>query len=305
MSASQNRAVDLIAATDLTNRIASVATRLKELGQPIRPSSQLAVFMTSHVRFVAKDIGVSIGPDAEIRMLGEGGRHFFELEIVTEELLTQTPGPLVLEKLKTALGGSVLPSGEFNSLARDTMYELVLGALLQRWGARVAFRITPDMIVTIEGQDFGLEAKRLKNHDQLLRRLSEARRQLAAVPLPGILALSVDRLAAAGSPGSADSRLAGASVDAVGDDSRGLASRIFNERVRSRALQKAKKPISALLVTATIQALVPPSNGIGIATSHHLSVVPAAKPTQRQILEKFFRHVYETIGSEGRLRPQN
>jgi hypothetical protein len=297
-----NRPIDLVPAQDLTPRITRVTARIDELGIRIHPSSPLGAFVVRHEQFVQKAIGVPVGPESDIIALGEGGRYFLELEIVVDELLSTPPDPAILDKLRSALGGSVLPSQDRDTHPRDTLYELLLGALLKRWGARVIFGVRPDLIATMEGTDFGVEAKRLTNAEQIQKRMSKARRQLEEVPLPGIVALSVDRLLAAGRSGLADPHLTGPTLDALVGCSHDLAHQIFTPRLRQRAIAKAKPPIAAILVTATVPAMVPTANGIGIVTSHHLSVVAGAKPTHRQVLGRFFNRVMDHIGSEGRLR---
>ena len=84
------------------------------------------------------------------------------------------------EKLKIIVGGSDFAALDGDSLSRNTQFELRIASYFCQAGCEVDLSTETDVIALTDEQAFYLECKRVGNHNQLDKRLSEARKQLQA-----------------------------------------------------------------------------------------------------------------------------
>src|SRR5258708_1850503 len=176
-------------------RLARVKAALTLHGIPIAPGSRLARFEPLAKRFNAKTLSPAYGPSRALNELLEASRDFAELATIVEHLLPPVPPaePAVLEKLRAALRGAPLPSEDANPGARDLQFELYIAARCRLAGIPTEIR-EPDSVVTSRGLTLGVAAKRAKSAKHVERLVHEGGRQLERAGLPGIVALSFDRL---------------------------------------------------------------------------------------------------------------
>ncbi len=194
----------------LQARIARVLATLATHGLAVPPGSRLARFLLLNARFVAKELSpAGRGSLDEVNELLEGNRDFAELATIVEHLLPPEPpaDPVLRRKLREVLGGAPLPSQDANPHARNTQFELYVAALFQRAGIPTLLR-EPDGIITAGSVRLGVAAKRPGGPKHVRRLVRDGAKQLRDVGLPGIVAISLDRLFAPN-----DERIVGRSAE--------------------------------------------------------------------------------------------
>jgi hypothetical protein len=85
---------------------------------------------------------------------------------------------------------SVLPQDDREqSSGRDTQFELFVAAICQSAGLTPVDYEEPDVTCTVDGNKFGIAAKRLKNVQNFDKRVKKAAQQIQNAQRPGIIAL--------------------------------------------------------------------------------------------------------------------
>src|SRR5690606_19614300 len=119
----------------------------------------LARFIKLSEKYGQGALELRLGPSPERRSYIESARDFAELAAAVEAFLPSND-PVVLDKIRTALAGNVLPRYDANEHARNTQYELLIAATLKRRGFAVTLA-EPDVLVGIGTEQVAIAAKRL------------------------------------------------------------------------------------------------------------------------------------------------
>ncbi len=244
----------------LEARIARVTVRLAAHGLAAPPGSRLARFPVLHRRFVAKELSpAGRGSLADVNELLEGNRDFAELATIVEHLLPPQPpaDPVLLPKLRLILGGAAFPSGDANPLARNTQFELYAAALFQGAGIPTLLR-EPDGIITAGEVRLAVAAKRPGSSSHIRRLVRDAAKQVRKVGIPGIVALSLDRLFAPN-----DERIVGRSAEDLKPAARELLHATVRPLLPDIDAAVAGTPVLLVLASLVIVAAVPTQNSIG------------------------------------------
>jgi hypothetical protein len=98
-----------------------------------------------------------------------------------------------IEKLKTMLGGPDIAADETNPIARNTQFELYVGACLAFGGVSLHLK-EPDLTFQYQGTPTGIAVKRVRSSVQLAKRAKEAADQIQASGMPGFVAVNVDQI---------------------------------------------------------------------------------------------------------------
>lgn len=130
------------------------------------------------------------------------GKDLRDISLILNYVHTQDSA-IVKKKLKVLLGGDLNPKNESKETnePRNVQYELRKFAQLRHAGVRAHLGVDhPDIYFTINGRDYGIEAKRIYSDTQRVvsRNFKDAAKQLTdhfldAPHKRGIIALSVDR----------------------------------------------------------------------------------------------------------------
>jgi hypothetical protein len=96
-------------------------------------------------------------------------------------------------KLETMLSGAATAALDANALARNTQFELYVGATLAMGGASVSIE-EPDLTMKFLGHQVGIAAKRVRSVSQLSKRVDDAVDQIRRSGRPGFVAVSVEVL---------------------------------------------------------------------------------------------------------------
>ena len=99
------------------------------------------------------------------------------------------------EKLRAMLGGPEVEGDEKNPVARNTQFELYVGAVLSLGGVSLDLA-EPDLTFHYLGRMTGIAAKRVRSPAQLAKRVKDAVKQVQSAGMPGFVAVNVDRLIA-------------------------------------------------------------------------------------------------------------
>lgn len=105
----------------------------------------------------------------------------------------RTLPPILLDKLETMLSGADTEEDDKNPLARNTQFELYVGATLVMGGVQT-WLYEPDLQIDYLGSKIGVAAKRVRSARQLIKRAKDAAIQIRKSGLPGIVAMNVDVL---------------------------------------------------------------------------------------------------------------
>jgi hypothetical protein len=100
---------------------------------------------------------------------------------------------LGLEKLQQMLGGPDIAADETNPIARNTQFELYVGACLRFGGVSLDLQ-EPDLAFSYQGVPTGIAVKRVRSSAQLVKRAREAADQIRASRMPGFVAVNVDQI---------------------------------------------------------------------------------------------------------------
>ena len=249
------------------------------------PRWALSVARKTDSPFAEDDIHVDSPERVEVMALAESGRFFIELEFAASTFLPSAD-PMIQDKFESVVGGSVMPSQE-KTRARATMIELVVAARLKQRGAHVVFQETPDMVVTLRGQQYGLEVKRPQSAKKVRTHLAKARHQLEKVGLPGIVAFDADRLLLADHPEANEVWLR-LPPDIQLGQLQLIARRAFFDHVRDEVMRNAKAPVVAVITSVIARAEIPAQNSLGVAFTYHVEPIPAADEVHLRPLAEFF-----------------
>jgi len=115
------------------------------------------------------------------------------------------------DRIRLALGGAELPEEDSNHLHRNTAFELVVAAFLAMGNIPVLLA-EPDLVVRLDSREIGIAAKRVQSSGAIQSRMREARRQIVASELDGLIAVNVDAIMLDAAP-TGDVNEKGQSVD--------------------------------------------------------------------------------------------
>jgi hypothetical protein len=114
-----------------------------------------------------------------------------ELQFIVEMLKPSPATPALWSKLKRVFGDHPLPSDSRpESDARDYQFELLVMGMLSRAGLNP--QVQPDgadFLCDLAGDEFVVEAKRVKSPDKIIERIRKASKQVHRSGLPGFIAL--------------------------------------------------------------------------------------------------------------------
>lgn len=126
-------------------------------------------------------------------VLGEAVRTAIEFHLIARTVGGVKPPvhPLLRTALERALTGSLDPRKESNPIARNTQFELSVGAYLLAGG--ISFAIgEPDLIAHIGDEAVGVAAKRVTSRRKIIHRAKAAVAQIEKTGIRGIVALNLD-----------------------------------------------------------------------------------------------------------------
>jgi hypothetical protein len=128
-------------------------------------------------------------PDIEVAL--EAERDITELAFIFDNAEAFAGSTEFEFQLGLALKDAVLPQDNAGqSPGRDAQFHLYVAAICQKAGMSPAFA-EPDLVCNVDGVQFGVAAKRLKNIERLEERFKSARDQIDKARLPGIVALEL------------------------------------------------------------------------------------------------------------------
>lgn len=172
-----------------------IEKRLAEFGVPLPAGNRL-----QRARRLIEDVNsrrIVLAPDNPglLERLNEAQWTIVEQYVITRALgrPPRTISPAQLRKLEEMLSGADVPGSDRNHLARNTQFELYVGAHLTMGDVRVVMA-EPDLLIDYMGTPCGVAVKRVQSMKQAVRRAQEAADQITAQGIPGIVAINVDVL---------------------------------------------------------------------------------------------------------------
>lgn len=128
-------------------------------------------------------------------LVAEASRTIVEQYLIVRAMLKA--GHDVRNRLRRLLEGGDLPWGSVNTEARDTQFELAVGALLWMGGVHGIRLGEPDWRIQAGPSDLGIAVKRLSSRRNRFKRVRNAIEQIHRQGIPGIVILNLDQLAKA------------------------------------------------------------------------------------------------------------
>lgn len=143
----------------------------------------------------AKRRNISQNNKRLINLVNEAHWTIIEQYIITRALGNPSQGlsPLLYRKVKEIFSGADLPETDSNPLARNTQFELYVGALFAMGGVPVTLA-EPDLVFNYLGRPCGLAAKRVSSFRKATRRAKEAADQILASGIEGVVVINTDVL---------------------------------------------------------------------------------------------------------------
>lgn len=191
----------------LVNAATWALRRLAELGVSIPASNRLELAGKLVRQVLEGEVSISSEDRAEVGRLTEA--HWTVLERYTIARVLNPVGDLAdlgRKKLRTMLGGPDIAGDEKNSIARDTQFELYVGAMLALGGVSLDLE-EPDLTFQYLGTTTGIAAKRVRSPAQLNKRVKGALKQIHTTGKPGFVAVNVDTLIMTGTTSAAGTPL--------------------------------------------------------------------------------------------------
>lgn len=128
-------------------------------------------------------------PDFEVAC--EALRDITQLEFFFDQIDLSSESKELRSKVKLLVGDTVLPQdGSAQSRGRDTQAELFVFAACRKAGLYPSFK-EPDIVCSVNRRDVGIAVKRIKNMQQLIKRIGEGASQVAKAESYGIVAVDV------------------------------------------------------------------------------------------------------------------
>ena len=167
-------------------RAAWVLDQVSSLGLTPKPNCRLLemkrVLDRGHVSF----------DDPEFWIALEAERDMTHLAFVFEQLQRHPNKKEFRRHVKHLLNDSSLPQENLtNSPGRDKQFELYLAATCQNAKLLPIGFGEPDVTCVVNGEPFGIAAKRLKNIENVDKRIHEAVDQFTRAKIPGVVALDL------------------------------------------------------------------------------------------------------------------
>jgi hypothetical protein len=136
--------------------------------------------------------GAVVAKDAW-RELAHGSRDLFEILYACDVLVGEHSGHL-RQVLPTLLSGAWTPDDDASSAARNLQFETMLAAQFIAGGLTVAFA-EPDFVFGLDGERYGVAAKRISSAKQIAKNVTDGTRQLRRAGLRGFVAVNLDGFA--------------------------------------------------------------------------------------------------------------
>lgn len=171
---------------DLRSLIDRVAANLSLLRLNAPPSSRIM----RHIKR-AEEAGKMPHPTvATPRQFRPINQAFSDLSVLDLALRTLGRNPKWRPHFERVLSGAPLPWEDANDLARNTEFELYLGAILAAAGYSV-WPGEPDVVASLQGWELSFAAKRLRSERALQRRAEEGLDQVVRSKRPGFVVMEV------------------------------------------------------------------------------------------------------------------
>lgn len=179
----------------LIDAAAWTMTRFTDLGVSLPPGNRLQSAKTLVTRVNDGRFLLDPNDDQLLYEVTEAQWTIMEQYVIARATGLASSG-LSLEhraKLEMMLSGATTTDADANPLARNTQFELYVGATLAMGGARVSIE-EPDLALDFLGRRVGIAAKRVRSLPQLGRRVDDAVDQIRRSGRPGFVAVNVDVL---------------------------------------------------------------------------------------------------------------
>ncbi len=243
---------------DAQQRVQRLLDCLARLQVELPAGSRLKRFTAILGRFGNPSYNPLRDPEFDPVAISEGQRDYSEIALICEQLGERFPEKLA-SLLPSILSGSLLPSSDARTRARDLQFELWLAAQLIQAGFEVTLE-EPDIVFVLSGQNYGIAAKRISSATQISKRVRKAVKQLQHARLRGLVALSFDRLVSPGDP-----RIISGTPEALHN----AAEQLLREQLRIHVSQIQPllpgTPAVGLIASLTVPAIVGLPSHVGVA----------------------------------------
>lgn len=248
-------------------RYKNALARLESLGVRVSASSRLRKY-ASRLETAIDDPRPAVEEEFIFAMA-------FALREVDEiielvEHLPRTLDPATLRLLRDVHRGAEHPDDDdASSSARESQYELYLGAVLRRAGLP-ARHGSPDLVAEYNGRDHYIEAKRPSSAQRVDDRIRSAVHQLRRLSRPGIIALSLDQVLR-----PPRSILSAPALWALAPE---VARRVQQHVVENLPMWKARlrnEPVDAVLLTTRVPGRLESTGHLVLGSSLHIEMISA------------------------------
>ncbi len=255
---------------------------LREFGVPQPDGNRLVKALSLIRNFNEKKVPLHADDESMLYRVAEAQWTIVEQYIVVRALgkTGRKVRPTQLAKLETMLSGAGTEDEDRNPLARNTQFELYVGATLEM--GNVATQLAePDLRADYLGMDVGIAAKRVRSPKQLLKRAKEAVKQIKSSGVPGIVALNVDVLLKASGADVTNTKL--------------LDERLAALKEVDELLSRHEEVVGSLVFARdTVWQFGGEKPAVGIAITHRFRIYPRTEE-QKERGEEFWRRARERI----------
>ena len=166
-----------------------VIASIRELG--IQPHPQSRLMRMHHVLTTAEGIIAPSTPEFETAL--EAERDMQTLGFVFDQIQRKSSDTVFRQLVKKAFKDSLLPQEDRQqSRGSDAQFELFIAAVCNNANLRPVMLEEPDVTFHMEGNKFGMAAKRIKSTVTLKQHIRKASEQIIKSGLPGIIALDTN-----------------------------------------------------------------------------------------------------------------
>jgi len=170
--------------------IEQIAQKLRDAGIRLPEASRFGRYLRSARSMTQSDSSKLPHAQLALNLMTE----IREMNLILQELPRSPEVPGWQSKMHTALKGSLLSAEDgADSAGRDAQFELYLASAFRAAGFDVTLD-EPDVTFQMDGQTFGIAAKRVKSEKTVEKRIREASKQIERSGNPGIIALDITYL---------------------------------------------------------------------------------------------------------------
>lgn len=240
---------------DILDDLHIIRSRFESKGISINPSCRLCLFEREIQKtIIARNLKLPPS-DLNWSLLTEGYRDANELKLITSSDCVLDGGVPILRQI---LGGTVLPSKDNNSIARDKQFELFLAAILERTGFEVSLE-EPDIVFTSNSQTYSLAAKRVKSEQKIAKRYREAIQQVKRCDYPGFIGMSLDYLIRE----DADKNIIAGSSEAMDKAGNNILLSFLMDKLGPKIAPYQDEQVIGLLMSVVLPSFLPASLSFG------------------------------------------